>query len=684
MNQLEDSARNSFSLSCPRERVAALRVLMQERGIAMYIVPTADYHNSEYAGEHFAERRYLSGFTGSAGTLLVTMDEAGLWTDARYFLQAAAQLEGSGITLFKMQEEGVPTLAEYIKEHLGEDQVIGFDGRTVSDSFGHEMSEIAEKVHGALRVDEDLVDLIWPNRPALSCEPAWVLGMEYAGESVADKLARVRAKMKELGADVHLLSSLTDIAWLLNVRGNDIESVPVVVSYLALTADRCIWFVQEEALDDAVRAHLAENQIEIKPYEDFYTYIKEIKPQCGSKLQASVSEDDGQCAQELVNQVEADGSFEQDPLTQDKVGECVPNSNAKSEGESAGISNSVTSVCKDETESCVCSVLIDTKSLNYRACSSIPDGVKIIDKSNPSELMKATKNATEVANIRNAHVKDAVAVCKFMYWLKTNIGKIPMTEISASDYLADLRAQQEGFIELSFDTICGYADHGAIIHYSATPETDVELRPEGLLLVDSGGHYMEGTTDITRTFALGLITDEMRANFTRVCRSNINLANTRFLHGASGRNLDYVAREPMWEVGLDFKHGTGHGVGYVLSVHEGPNAFRWQNYATAPECVFEEGMVTTDEPGVYLDGRYGIRTESELLCHKTEKNEYGQFMEFENITYVPIDLDALDPAQMTPTERERLNAYHEKVYEVVAPYLEDAEREFLKLYTRPI
>ncbi|MCC8167711.1 MAG: aminopeptidase P family N-terminal domain-containing protein, partial [Clostridiales bacterium] len=522
MDQLNNVC-DLLPVSCPRERIEALRSLMRERGIAMYIVPTADYHNSEYAGEYFAKRRYLSGFTGSAGTLLVTMEEAGLWTDARYFIQAAQQLEGSGITLFKMREEGVPTLSEYIKEHLGEGQVIGFDGRTVSDSFGKEMSGIAEKVNGSLRVDEDLVDLIWPDRPKLSCEPAWVLEMEYSGESVADKLSRVRAKMKELGADLHLLSSLTDIAWLLNVRGNDVESVPVVVSYLALTADKCIWFVQDAALGEEVHAYLTENNIETRPYEDFYAYIEGLK---------------------------ADKSDE-------------------------------------------ISVLIDTRSLNYRACSSIPEGIQIIDKPNPTELMKAVKNAVEAENIRRAHVKDAVAVCRFMYWLKTNIGKIPMTEISASDYLADLRAQQEGFIELSFDTICGYQEHGAIIHYSATEETNVELHPEGFLLVDSGGHYLEGTTDITRTFALGPITDEMRANFTRVCRSNINLANTRFLYGASGRNLDVVAREPMWEAGLDFKHGTGHGVGYVLSVHEGPNAFRWQNSVSSPECVLEEGMVTT-------------------------------------------------------------------------------------------
>ena len=308
----------------------------------------------------------------------------------------------------------------------------------------------------------------------------------------------------------------------------------------------------------------------------------------------------------------------------------------------------------------------------------------MLDEKDPTERMKAIKNETEVRNTRNAHVKDAVAMCRFMYWLKKNVGKIPMTEISVSDYLEQLRAEQEGFLDLSFDTICGYADHGAIVHYAATPESDVALKPEGLLLVDSGGHYLEGTTDITRTFALGPVTDEMKGDFTRVCRSNMNLANVRFLHGCTGRNIDIVAREPLWEAGMDYKHGTGHGVGYVLNVHEGPNSFRWQNSAISKECVFEEGMITTDEPGIYIEGKYGIRTENELVCHKGEKNEFGQFMYFENITYVPIDLDAIDPDQMTSTERNRLNAYHENVYRVVSPFLEGEELAWLKQATRAI
>ena len=592
-----------------QKRLAALREEMQKRGITIYVVPTADFHESEYVGTHFKARKFITGFTGSAGTAVITMTEAGLWTDGRYFVQAAKQLEGTTVTLYRMGEEGVPTVNEYIKNTLTEGGCIGFDGRVVNGHWGEELKKIADEKKGTLYVDEDLIDLIWEDRPAMSCEKAWVLDTKYSGRSTADKIAAVRKVMDEKGATVHLLSSLYDISWLLNVRGNDISYVPVVLSYLAMTKDSCTWFLQEEIVDEKLRKYLDENQIKTQPYEAFYDYVKTLE---------------------------------------------------------------------NET------ILMNRAVVNYRICNNIADSNKVIDDVDPTTPLKAVKNKTEVDNTRNAHVKDAVAMCKFMYWLKTNVGKIPMTEISASDYLAELRAEQEGFLDLSFDTICGYADHGAIVHYAATPESDVALKPEGLLLVDSGGHYLEGTTDITRTFALGPVTDEMKADFTRVCRSNMNLANVRFLHGCTGRNIDIVAREPLWESGKDYKHGTGHGVGYVLNVHEGPNSFRWQNSAVSKECVFEEGMITTDEPGIYIEGKYGIRLENELVCHEGEKNEFGQFMYFENITYVPIDLDAIDPEQMTSTEKARLNAYHEGVYDVVSPYLEGEELAWLKQATRAI
>ena len=593
-----------------QERLAALREEMKKRNIAIYVVPTADFHESEYVGSYFKARKFITGFTGSAGTAGITLTEAGLWTDGRYFVQAAKQLEGTTVTLYKMGMEGVPRVNEYIENTLAEGECLGFDGRVVNGGWGKELEEIVAKKHGSLYVDEDLIDLIWKDRPAMSAEPVRILDMAYTGKSTKEKLADVRAVMKEKGAQLHLMSSLYDIAWLLNVRGNDISYVPVVLSFLALSEDSCTWFVQEQIVTEELKAYLTENGITTQPYESFYDYVKNIH---------------------------------------------------------------------------VDKVLMNKQVANYRICNNIPASVEVLDEKDPTERMKAIKNETEVRNTRNAHVKDAVAMCRFMYWLKKNVGKIPMTEISVSDYLEQLRAEQEGFLDLSFDTICGYADHGAIVHYSATPESDVPLKPEGLLLVDSGGHYLEGTTDITRTFVLGPITDEMKADFTRVCRSNMNLANVHFLHGCTGINLDVIAREPFWEANLDYNHGTGHGVGYILNVHEGPNAFRWQKSAGRSEdSVLEEGMITTDEPGIYIEGKYGIRLENELLCCKGEKNEYGQFMYFENITYVPFDLDAIDPEQMTSVERSRLNEYHAKVYEVVSPYLEGEDKAWLKEATRAI
>ena len=593
------------------ERLAALRKEMAARNIDIYIIPTADFHESEYVGEYFKARKYMTGFTGSAGVAVVTLEEAGLWTDGRYFVQAEKQLEGSTVTLYRMGEEGVPTVDEFVAEKLPENGCLGFDGRVVNAAWGGKLARIAEEKHASMHVNEDLVDIVWTDRPALSKAPLFILEEKYSGKSTADKLRDVREKMAEAGANVHILTSLCDIAWLLNIRGGDIQSVPVVLSYLVLTKDQCIWFLQKEVVDDTIRAYLKENHIETRPYDDIYTYVPTIP------------------------------------------------------------------------ESAV--VLMNKSSVNYRICSELNKNIQVINKPNPTELMKAIKNPVEVDNTRLAHVKDGVAVTKFMYWLKTNIGKIPMTEISASDYLEARRREQENFIDLSFTTISAYGANAAMMHYSATPESNTELKPEGFLLVDSGGHYYEGTTDITRTFVLGPISDEMKQHFTAVCRSNMKLANAKFLYGACGLNLDILARGPLWDMGIDYKCGTGHGVGYILNVHEGPNGFRWKIVPERHDSgVLEEGMITTDEPGVYLEGKYGIRTENELVCHKAEKNEYGQFMEFENITYAPIDLDGIDPEQMSPREKRMLNDYHKKVYEVLSPYMTEEENEWLKKYTRAI
>lgn len=593
------------------ERLTALREEMKRRNIDIYVVPTADFHESEYVGEHFKARKFITGFTGSAGTAVITLKEAGLWTDGRYFVQAEKQLEGSTVTLYRMAEEGVPAVEEFVKDKLPQGGCIGFDGRTVNGAWGEKFAAIAEEKGGSLSVGEDLINLIWTDRPELSKAPLFILEEKYSGKSTAEKIKDVRAKMAEEGADVHILTSLCDIAWLLNIRGGDIQSVPVVLSYLVLTKDQCIWFLQEEVVDDTIRAYLKENHIETRPYDDIYTYVPTIP------------------------------------------------------------------------ESAV--VLMNKSGVNYRICSELNKNIQVINKPNPTELMKAIKNPVEVDNTRLAHVKDGVAVTKFMYWLKTNIGKIPMTEISASDYLEARRREQENFIDLSFTTISAYGANAAMMHYSATPESNTGLKPEGFLLVDSGGHYYEGTTDITRTFVLGPISDEMKQHFTAVCRSNMKLANAKFLYGACGLNLDILARGPLWDMGIDYKCGTGHGVGYILNVHEGPNGFRWKIVPERHDSgVLEEGMITTDEPGVYLEGKYGIRTENELVCRKAEKNEYGQFMEFENITYAPIDLDGIDPEQMSPREKQMLNDYHKKVYEVLSPYMTEEENGWLKKYTRAI
>lgn len=594
-----------------QDRLQALRAEMSKRGIDIYVIPTADFHESEYVGEYFKARAYMTGFTGSAGTAVVTQTAAGLWTDGRYFVQADRQLSGTTVTLFRMAEEGVPAVEEYIAKELPEGGCLGFDGRVVNSTWGRKLSAIVEEKKGSIQAEEDLVGVIWTDRPALAKTTPFLLEEKYAGKSTAEKLSDVRKKMAEEGADTHILTCLYDIAWLLNLRGHDIASVPVVMSYLVMNQTECIWFLQEEVLDDTLKAYLCANNIITRLYDSIYDYVKTIPA--------------------------------------------------------------------------AAKVLLNESGVNYRICNNLPEGAELINKPNPTELMRAMKNPVEVDNIRRAHVKDGVAFTKFMHWLKTNIGKLPMTELSADAYLEECRRAQEGFIEPSFHTISAYGANAAMMHYSATVDSNAELKPEGFLLVDSGGHYYEGSTDITRTMALGPITEEMREHFTAVCRSNMNLANARFLYGCSGLNLDILARGPLWDLNLDYKCGTGHGVGYVLNVHEGPNGFRWR---VVPERkdngTLEEGMVTTDEPGVYLEGKYGIRTENELVCHKGEKNEYGQFMYFENITYAPIDLDAIAPEAMTKKERAMLNEYHAMVYRVLSPYMTEEENVWLKQYTRAI
>lgn len=591
------------------KRITALRAIMKREGIDYYYIPTADFHESEYVVEYFKARKFITGFTGSAGVAVIGQEEAWLWTDGRYFIQAAAQIEGSGFGLMKMGQEGVPTVMQYLGEKLQEGQCIGFDARVVNTNDAKEFAKIAAKKHGSLKIDKDLLDEVWTDRPALVHQPADVLKDEFNGEATASKLARVREQMEKEEAQYHIISTLDDIAWILNVRGNDIPHVPVVLSFLVIGKEDAMWFVEENALSDAVKEMAAECGITIRPYEDVYAYA------------ATIPENS--------------------------------------------------------------TVLLDKRKVNYRITKALSETAHIVSKANPSQLMKAIKNEIELENTRKAHLLDGIAVTKFMYWLKKNVGKIPMDEVSVSDYLQSLREQMEGYRDISFDTIAGYNANAAMMHYKAEPDTAAKLEPQGMLLVDSGGHYDTGTTDITRTFVLGPISDIQKKHFTMVVKSNLNLANVKFLYGCNGISLDVICREPIWKENLDYQCGTGHGVGYLLNVHEGPNSFRWQ-YRPGFDNPFEAGMITTDEPGIYLQDQYGIRTENELICVKGEKNQYGQFMGFENITYVPIDLDGIDKQYLNAEDVKQLNDYHKMVYEKISPYMTPEENEWLKEYTREI
>lgn len=588
------------------ERLSALRNLMKKKGVDAYLVPTDDFHASEYVGDYFKCRKYITGFTGSAGTAVITMDMAGLWTDGRYFIQAAQQLEGTTVELFKMGEPEVPTIHEFLEEKLTEGMCLGFDGRTVSAAEAEELKELLSDKKIRFSVEEDLIGEIWTERPALSCEPVMELDIKWAGESRAEKCARIRRKMQEKQADVFILTSLDDIAWLLNIRGNDIHCCPVVLSYLVLTEEEALLFANEKAFGQDVLANLKKDGVVLKPYNDIYTYVNTIP---------------------------------------------------------AGKT-----------------VILSKANANSRLVNSIPAEVKILDEENLTLLPKAIKNHTEVENERIAHIKDGVAVTKFIYWLKQNVGKMEITELSAAEHLFQLRKEQENFLDNSFDPIVSYGGHAAMCHYSPSPETDIPLEPKGLALCDTGGHYLEGSTDITRTIALGELTEKEQKYFTLVLKGHLRLSDARFHYGCCGQNLDYLAREPLWRLGEDYNHGTGHGVGYLLNIHEGPNSFRWKSSS----AVLEEGMITSNEPGYYVENEFGIRHENLIVCKKAEKTAYGQFMCFENLTMVPFDLDAIDPELLDTYEKGLLNSYHAEVYQKISPYLTEEENKWLKEYTRAI
>lgn len=594
-----------------KEKINLLRNEMTKENISIYIVPTSDFHDSEYVSPYFMARKFLSGFTGSAGTLVVSRKEAALFTDGRYFIQAERELSGSGIMLMKSGEEGVPTVSEYVEKTLGDGENIGFDGRVITTRSAKKYKEIAEKNGGKILYGVDLVDRIWKSRPPLKHTEIYILEEKFSGRSCADKLSEVRKKMSEKSAEVHIITAPDDISWLFNIRADDVQCCPVALSYAAITQNDALLFADETACDSNVKAHLKASGAALMPYSGIYEYVRKLS---GKK------------------------------------------------------------------------VLLDEGRVNYRIFSLLTD-CEIVNGENPETLLKAVKNPTEIENIRKAHLWDGIAVTKFMYWLKKNIEKVPITEFEAAEKIDGLRRDVggENFIAPSFETISAYGENAAMMHYSAKKDDCALLQKKGMLLVDSGGHYFQGTTDITRTFALGELTEEMRTHFTLTLRAMLRLAASKFPEGCKGENLDILARGIMWEHGLDYRCGTGHGVGYLLSVHESPNSFRWRLSEDRPQsAVLTEGMVTTDEPGVYAEGSHGVRIENELFCKRCEKTEYGQFMEFEHLTYAPIDLDCVDVSQLTEEDKARLNDYHQMVFEKLSPYFQGEEAEFLKEYTRKI
>lgn len=588
------------------ERLAQLRREMAQRGMDGYVVVTDDFHGSEYVGDFFKARAYLSGFTGSAGTLVVLPDRAALWTDGRYFLQAAEQLTSSTIELMRMGQPGVPAIGAFLAQQLPEGGVLGFDGRTVSSSFAGTLEKALEAKHIRFAGGEDLVDAVWPDRPALSDRPVWELA--GCGLSREEKLARLREKMAAEDAAYLLLTSLTEIAWTLNLRGGDVACTPVFLSFLLIGREDAQLCIQPQAVPADIGGKLAACGVTVQPYGEVYDMLRALP--AGTRVMA------------------------------------------------------------------------DSATANYRIMESLSHA-EVLDQPSPAVLMKACKTSEETEGFRAAHVKDGAALCRFLYWLKTRIGKEPMTELSAAARLAAFRAEQPDFLDLSFDTIAGYGPHGAIVHYDPTPETDVPLHPEGLLLVDSGAHYRQGTTDVTRTIALGPVTQKEKRMFTLVLKGHLALAAARFPHGVTGENLDVLARLPLWEQGLDYNHGTGHGVGFILSVHEGPQSFRWRS-TDGRRITLEEGMVISNEPGYYEAGKFGIRHENLVLVRTGETTDYGQFLYLEPLTMAPFDRDAIDVSLLTEAELAQLNDYHRLVYDTVAPLLSAEEQAWLAAATAPL
>ena len=636
-----------------RDRLARLRAKMASLGIEYYLIPTADYHNSEYVAPYFQTRAFFSGFTGSNGTLVVGMEEAGLWTDGRYFIQAEKELAGTGVDLYREMEEGVPTVPEWLADRMSDGETLGFDGGCLCV---REVQKLKKMLAGKAVCFEDRYDPaaeVWDDRPSLPSHPAFVLGEEYSGESAFSKLARLRSRMREAGAQIYVESKLDNLMWLFNLRGGDVDCTPVALSYGLVTMERQILFIQEGEVTQEVRDYAPSFGLELYPYEEVCAFL-----------------------QDPALYLESDGKPERD---KDVL--------HIEDGLESG----------DESDQ-VCRVWFNPAALSFRLWNAIQDGreaagVQIteapydIEKRSPVEDFKAAKNETELKNIRAAYRDDSAAVCRFLYWLHQHVenGTVDtLTEYSAAQKMDSLRAQISDFVELSFGTISAYGPNAAMMHYSAKENDCARLRPEGMLLVDCGGQYLRGTTDVTRTMALGPVSDDMRRHYTLTAVGNLQLQEAVFLYGCTGRNVDILARQPLWSTFVDYKCGTGHGIGYLLGVHEGPQNIRWRFSEGMAEAVLEPGMIVSDEPGVYIGGQYGIRIETILEVVEAARNGDGRFLRFSPLTLVPFDPALIDPDCLTPQTRDALNRYHERVFEEIAPLLNEEERIWLRKQTQPI
>lgn len=588
-------------------RLARLRELMKREHLSAFIFPSTDAHQSEYVADHWRGREWISGFNGSAGTAVVTMKSAALWTDSRYFLAAEEQLEDTEYQLMRLKMEGTPTIAEWLGKELQDVQSpeVGLDGMVNSYNYVKDLSCSLRKLGGiTLRTNLDPLEQIWENRPSLPANPVEIQPLEYAGETLASKVVRIRKSLRELHADGMLVSALDDIAWTLNLRGTDVHCNPVFVSYLLIESDKVSLFVDDNKLSPEVKQYLQDNQVSLYNYN--------------------------------------------------KVEKCL---------ESYSEYN----------------ILLDGDETSYYLWKTVKCQ-EIVAAASPIPAMKAVKNEAEIEGYRSAMLKDGVAMVKFLKWLKPAVEAGGQTEISIDEKLTSLRVEQKLFRDISFDTIAGYAQHGAIVHYEATPETDVVLKPEGLILIDSGAQYQDGTTDITRTIALGAVSEEMKHIYTLVLKAHIQLELVKFPDGASGTQLDAVGRECMWREGYNFLHGTGHGVGSYLCVHEGPHQIRMEWMPTP----LRAGMTLTDEPGLYLAGKFGVRIENTVLISDYMSTEFGKFLQIEPLTLCPIDTTPIDVDMLLPEEIDWLNAYHHSVYEKLSPFLDEEEKIWLENATKPI